>query len=140
MVCRRAAAVAIRAPHIERYLGLETLRRVLLDMERLAAERDFRLSGPGRANDLSGAEYRARRILELVDSDIPLLVRARVAGRWELIPTLIREQRSISEYFRGGSRRVSSSSETRSRRSTDCRGLRHHLQRRDKSENPAAFH
>lgn len=56
-------------PHIERYLeGLETTRdEVLLDMERLAAERDFPIVGPlvGRMISLLAQSIGARRILEL---------------------------------------------------------------------------
>ena len=56
-------------PHIERYLeGLETTRdEVLLDMERLAAERDFPIVGPlvGRMISLLAQSIGGRRILEL---------------------------------------------------------------------------
>ena len=56
-------------PHIERYLeALETTRdAVLLDMERLAAERDFPIVGPlvGRMISLLAQSIGAKRILEL---------------------------------------------------------------------------
>lgn len=56
-------------PHIEQYLeSLETTRdAVLLDMERLAAERDFPIVGPlvGRTISLLARSIGAKRIVEL---------------------------------------------------------------------------